>query len=261
MNAKSKELSIIIYSCIRNKDMWSIFSTLFRKYWNECNYKIYLLTDRFEEDQNYVFDEVICIDSDWSDMILTALRKINMPYVMLFMDDYLLTGSVKNEDIENALEITQKENAANLRMCYTSLIKADPYDADRRCEQYMPGTAYSLSTHVGIWDTAFLKKIIKPGWSAWDFERIGSLEKQKFEQPILRLKDYTFPYIEGVRKGKWLPEGIRTCIQNNIDLDYKVRPKMSYKENMIVLLKGLIIKANPDLILYIQNKISKKNRK
>lgn len=258
MNAKSNELSIIIYSCIRNKDMWSVFSTLFRKYWDECDYKIYLLTDKFDEEQKYIFDEVICIDSDWADMILTALRKINMPYVMLFMDDYLLNEPVKNEDIENALRIVKKESAANLRMCYTSLIKADPYDADVRCEQYMPGKAYSLSTHVGIWDTAFLNKVIKPGWSAWDFERIGSFEMKNFEQPILRLRDYNFPYIEGVRKGKWLPEGVRICTHNNIELDYKVRPKMSCKENLIVLLKGLIIKANPDLILYIQNKIGRK---
>ena len=193
-------------------------------------------------------------------MILTALKTVNTPYVMLFMDDYLLTSMVNNADIEDALGVIRMEHAANLRMCFTNLIKAQPYEKNARCGCFLPGTAYALSTHVGIWDASFLMKIVKPGWSAWDFERVGSMEIKKFGQPVLLLNDYVFPYVEGVRKGRWLPEGIDVCKKNEIELDYTVRPKMSWKENLIIHFKGVIIKMNPNLVLSIQNKFSERKK-
>ena len=70
------------------------------------------------------------------------------------------------------------------------------------CGYYKRGKAYSLSTQIGIWDRSFLEKIVRDDWSAWDYERIGSLSKEYNEQPILVSLDYEFPYEEGVRRGK-----------------------------------------------------------
>ena len=256
MDEKSKELSIIVYSCFRNNDMWEIFSIMFKKYWMDCKYKVYLLTDRYEGEYDYAFDDVICIDATWEEMIKTAIKKIHVPYVMLFMDDYLLYRQVNNCDIENALNILKKERAANIRLTYSSMVKPKNYPENADCKRYVMGTAYSLSTQVGIWDASFLEKVIKPGWSAWDFERIGSMECRNFGQPILQLMKYSFPYVEGVRKGKWLPQGIKTCNQNGISLDFSKRNRMSNIEYFIALFKGKIISINPNIIITLQNKLN-----
>ena len=258
MNSINNDLSIIVYSCFRNRDMWLIFSELFRKYWDDCKFKVYLLTDKYEDDEKYVFDEAICIDSDWAEMMKFALARVNTPYVMLFMDDYLLTEKVDNNDIDHILETAKIECAANIRLCYSSIVKTYPYKKNMDYDYLEPGTAYSMSTHVGVWSSAFLNKNIKPGWSAWDFERIGSMNIADYDHPVLQSKKYLFPYVEGVRQGKWMPEGINVCKQNNIELDYSIRSKMSIVENFIAKFKGVLLKVFPNSIIRIQNILSKK---
>lgn len=254
---KSKKLSIIVYSCLRNNDMWSIFSFFFQKYWGDCNYPIYLLTDNYKANEDYVFDDVFCIDDNWSTMMKKAIKTASTPYVMLFMDDYLLTQNVNNADIENVLEIAEKEHAANVRLQSSYMIKPTRYENNKDCAVFLPGTAYSFSTQVGIWDSEFLMNHIKDGWSAWDFERIGSMECLQKEQPLLLYKKYLFPYIEAVRKGKWLPIGVRLCKNNGITLDYQKRKRNSALETLSIYTKAVIISVAPNLVLDIQNKLQK----
>ena len=252
---KSDKLSIIVYSCLRNSDMWIIFSSLFKKYWGDCDYRLILVTDRYKQADGceYAFDDVICVDSDWSTMIKTALSHAATPYVMLFMDDYLLSDYVRNVDIERVLSTAIKEHSANIRLSDSFMIKPKFYEDNPDCAVYPAGSAYSFSTQAGIWDSSFLMKEIKDGWSAWDFERIGSMECIQNEQPLLLYKKYSFPYVEGVRNGKWLPEGIKLCTENNIKLDYSKRKKSSFGDMLIVKLKAVIIGMAPNLVLNIQN--------
>ncbi len=70
----SDRLSIIIYSCWKNRDMWEIFSKLFRKYWSECPYQVILVTDIYHDtDNQYVFTKIVQIDDTWAKMIKEAI--------------------------------------------------------------------------------------------------------------------------------------------------------------------------------------------
>lgn len=260
---KSKELSIIIYSCKKNADMWTIFSKLFKKYWGDCQYELVLLTDAYPKDttEEYAFTQIVECDSSWSDMIKMAIEKVQTPYVMLFMDDYLLCDYVNNDDIEDKLNIVKKYHVANLRMVESPMIISDKFELNNKLGYYKPGTAYSISTQVGIWDVEFLKRNIKDGWSAWDFERTGSIDLVDEKQPLLSTLDYVFPYEEGVRRGKWMDNGVRLCKRNNIELDFVKRPAMTNWELAKIYFKGAIIEANPTLVVKIQNRLAKKKKK
>lgn len=253
---KSKELSILIYSCKRNSDMWGIFLSLFKKYWSDCNYKLVLLTD-YTDESIEGFDEIVELDSTWYEMLMAGLEKAETPYVMLFMDDYLLHDKVDNEDIEKYLSYAKKYKCANIRFQKSDMLKPRIYEDDKQFDYYESGTAYSFSTQAGIWDASFLKKNIQPEWSAWDFERIGSVEIKDFDHPLLGTRDYDFPYIEGVRKGKWMRPGYELCKKEGIQIDDNKRPVMSGFEMWWIEFKGKILKMNPTLIQKIQNAIGK----
>lgn len=176
---------------------------------------------------------------------------------MLWMDDYLLCDYVNNEDIEYFLTEARRYQAANIRLIESPTIKANSFIKDERYNYYEPGTAYSFSTQIGIWDVECLKNYIKPDWSAWDFERKGSLEIEDFEHPLLAPKFYNFPYEEGVRNGKWLDCGVRVCKRNGIVLDFNKRKPMSNFELAWIYFKGGIIECNPNLVLRLQHLFSK----
>lgn len=250
---KSTEMSIIIYSCWKNRDMWNIFSALFQKYWKDCPYQVILVTDEYHKtDVNYVFSKIVEKDATWALMIKEAIKKANTPYVMLWMDDYLLCDYIENEDIECQLERTKKYNAANFRLIESPKCSG-LYEDNENIGFYEKGTAYSLATQVGIWDAEFLCEIIKDEWSAWDFERIASLQKDYSKQPILVSLDYMFPYEEGVRKGKWMLAGAKLCQRNGIKIDTKKRPIMTNMEMAKIYFQGAILDGNATFVVTVQN--------
>lgn len=254
---KSKKLSIIIYSCWKNRDMWEIFSILFEKYWSDCKYNVILVTDKFEYSENkFVFDKIIKNDDTWGNMILNAVNESETQYVMLWMDDYLLCDYISNEDIERQILRAEKYNVANLRLVESPKCIKN-YLNTEYIGYYQKGEAYSLSTQVGIWDANFLKNIIQKKWSAWDFERIASLQKDSSQQPLLVSLDYVFPYEEGVRKGKWMQQGAKLCERNGIKLDVQKRPIMTNFDMAKIYFQGAILDWNAKLIVKWQNAINR----
>lgn len=259
----NKELAIIVYSCERNSDMWIVFSILFRKYWAECPFEVILVTDSYKgnaesgiyEDEagETVFSKIVVCDGDWSYMIKTAIDAVETPFVSLWMDDYLLCDYVQEHVLKKYIEIMRRYHAANVRLV-SPVSWPESYVKKRKdVGIWKPGTAYSMSTQIGIWDVNFLKRNIKDGWSAWDFERKGSLEIKDKEHPVLVALDYVFPYEEGVRRGKWMDQGVRLCRRNNIDLDFERRKQMSSFEMAEIYFKGGILEINPTLVVKIQN--------
>lgn len=265
----SDRLSIIIYSCWKNRDMWQVFSKLFKKYWKSCPYQVILVTDSYRETgKDYVFTKIVQIDDTWAKMIKKAISEAKTPYVSLWMDDYLLCDYVDEEDIEMQLERAIKYNAANLRLVESPASQGCWQGSDS-IGYYKIGTAYALATQVGIWDSHFLTKIIKNEWSAWDFERIASIELlgggiKWDEHPILVALDYEFPYEEGVRKGRWMQQGAKLCRRNGIKLDTNIRPVLSNLEMAKIYFLGAILDWNATRVVKIQNflgKCSKRNKK
>ena len=251
---KSPDMAILVYSCWKNRDMWSVFLTLFSKYWPDCSYKVILLTDKYDsrrEDDG--FDDIVVCDSNWHNMIMAGIEQAGTEYVMLWMDDYLLCDYVRNEDVAYYIEKARKHHAANLRLAESPTIPSKVFSKDKELNFYQPGTAYSFSTQVGIWDVEFLKKNVKKDWSAWDFERKGSLEVKDFTHPLLASRNYTFPYEEGVRRGKWMDNGIRLCQRNNIRLDFEKRKPMSSFELAWIYFKGGILGLSPTVVVKVQN--------
>lgn len=253
---KNLELSIIVYSCWKNRDMWYIFSSLFHKYWEVCNYKVILVTDEYyDEGKFHVFDEVVILDDTWAKMIKAAMKKAETKYVMLWMDDYLLCDYISNSDVEEQIERIKKYNAANLRLVESPACKGH-YKNNKNIGYYRLGDAYSLATQVGIWDADFLYKI-PDQWSAWDFERIGSMERKLTNQPILVSFDYVFPYEEGVHRGKWMLAGEKLCKRNGIKIDVGVRPVMTDFDMAKMYFQGAILGWCPNLVLKVQNFVNR----
>lgn len=169
---------------------------------------------------------------------------------MLFMDDYFLKSQIDTSNIQKYIAICQKYNAGNLRLFSSTYCKTKDFSPE--VGQVVEGSAYSISTQAEIWNVDFLQNIIHENWSAWDFERLGSLCLVNLRQPILYTKNYTFPYVEAVRRGKWLDDGIKLCTRHGYKLDFYIRAKMSFGEKIIIFVKGTLLKLMPKTILKVQ---------
>lgn len=252
-------VAILIYSCQKNSDMWAIFCKLFDKYWSNCSYEKILLTDKYPKGvEDVSFDQIVESDGNWHDMIVAGISQAKTKYVMLFMDDYLLCDYVDEKKIESFVDDAEKYSAANIRFAESPTIPYSVFSLDAKYHLYEAGTAYSFSTQVGLWNAECLKNYINPVWSAWDFERIGSMEIQDLQHPLLGSATYRFPYEEGVRRGRWMDVGVRLCERNEINIDFTKRPQMTNFQLAWIYFKGGILAMNPSLIVRIQNVLQRK---
>lgn len=211
------------------------------------------MTDKYNgKREDYGFDDIVVCDSNWYDMIMVGIRQAGTEFVSLWIDDYLLCDYIKSEDIEYYIARARRHHAANIRLAESPTILTPVYEKDGELNFYKPGTAYSLSTQVGILSVDFLKKNMKKGWFAWDFERKRSIEVKGLKHPLLASKNYIFPYEEGVRRGKWMDNGIRLCKRNNIKLDFTKRKPMSSFEFVWICFKGGILGLNPTVIVKLK---------
>ena len=254
------ELAIIVYSCERNYKMWKVVMHFFKKFWYDCPYPIVLLTDYDREGRGIKdgFDLVIEKDSTWAEMMETALEQTGATHFMTWMDDFLLCDKVDNQRFGECFRKAKELQAAFYKLCpanYTQLIPCDQSTA-----KIKKGSAYSVSTHAGIWETESFLSFLKKEWSAWDFERIGSLESERISHEMYASLDYRIPYIEGIRKGKWFPEGVRLLKENGISVQDTGKKEMTLKDRFIVQAKAVILSMNPKLVLRVQNMVNERKR-
>ncbi len=251
--ARQAEMAIVIYSCERNSGMWEIVGYFLKKYWKDCPYPVVLVTDydREERGKGAGFDYVVTCDSDWATMMYTALRETRFPYFITWMDDYLLCDYVDTDKVAWCLEKTKELGALNMRLSpagFSELRPLQPGIAEIR-----KGEAYSFSTQAGIWETKGFISTLRKGMSAWDYERVESLQNTGHEGGIYASTEYMLPYIEGVRKGRWFPEGAALLERNGIRIADTGKEVMSSWEVAKNYIKSGIIEMNPNMILKTQN--------
>ena len=260
MSVKNDELSIIVYSCIKNSCMWEPFTLLINKYWNDCCYKIILVTDKQLEDMSsYRFDEVVEIDDTWGRMIKKAMNLAGTPYVMLFMDDYLLCDRVDNKFLLDCVEYVKTRQLVNLRLIESPKVTSlyEEHSSLGRIGVYIKDKAYSLSLQPGIWEVRALSGFINDEWSAWDFERIGSFKSTGLDGNITTLMDNMFPYEEGVRAGKWMEPGVKLLKRVGYDVRKTGKPIMTNFEMAKIYFKGAVLDMNPTFVSKVQNMLKK----
>ncbi len=250
-----KELSIIVYSCYRNRDMWSAFSYFFKRYDIDNTCKIVLVTDKYDKNDNYIFNDVVEVDSSWADMIKLAIKQADTPYVMLFMDDYLISDYIDKLFLETVVSDMKSYKAQNIRLKKSPFSRKSDFVLNENYYQVMLGSAYCFSTQVGVWDSSFLMDYLSDGMSAWEFERVGSMKCRDSDILILEHKFREYPYVEAVRKGKWMRCGVKHCEENGYDISCFVRKKTTMIEELEMQIKKIRLRMFPDVFQTIQNMV------
>src|SRR5436853_473924 len=98
------KVSVLYMSCNKYSDLWIEYFKLFRRYWADCPFKIYILTDK--KGPNVEGVRVIATGEDlsWSDNLLFALQGIKTPYVLLLLDDFLILDYVPNTSVSRMIQ-------------------------------------------------------------------------------------------------------------------------------------------------------------
>lgn len=231
---KNKECFILIPSCDNYEDAWQPFFGFFFKYWPDCPFPVYLLTETKKFPDERVETINLGQDFGWANNVTKALNMVEMPYFMYFLEDVFLTKPVDTQRILNLLELAKKESAACLRL-FPEPGPDMPYKDYKEVGAIKPGAPYRVSTMTAIWDKKAFMDLMVEGESAWAMELEGTKRSASMDRPFLSVpvNDYAINYwATAIKKGRWFYDAIQLCKKEGIPVDTSHRPVETYYESI-----------------------------
>jgi len=236
---QNSKIGILVVSCDAYSDLWNPFFALIALFWPDCPYPIYLCSNYKTFDANKVISLPIGDDVSWSGNLRKALSQINENYVLLFLDDLLLTAPVNTKAVQEVSEwfIGRSGNCVRMNPSPAPDYRLKGSNVPVGIGQVSAGTIYRASTVLTLWNKRVLCDLLEEGESAWDFEIYGSVRADAYGG-FYASKHRHFEIVNSVIKGKWIPSVVPWLSQMGIVPDAN-RSIMDWPESVIYKFKTI----------------------
>ena len=236
------DYSILINTCDKFEDCWQPFFLLFKKYWPDCNGKLFLNTEY--KDFSYAGLDITAIKgcaakgfpksqrATWSQCFKWALEALPTDIVLYMQEDYFLKSTVSNQLVEQYVALMQQHK--DIR-CIHLTDQAVQTEADSGYENLKTVQIVQrdrVSCQAALWQKDELLSLIKEQESAWEFEEFGSKRSSAMARKYLAVsRDFVkldiyeiIPYIfTGIVQGRWYRPVVKLFKDNGIEMDYSRR--------------------------------------
>ena len=218
-----ENVALLVVSCDNYADVWQPFFSLFTRYWPDCPFRIYLLSNFLDPGTEAVGSLKVGKDVSWSDNLRKALGILEEDYVFMVVEDLFLTKRVNTFDVLALIDWAISKGANYLRL--------NPYPApDTKVNEMVGavshGAIYRTSTVMSLWKKEILYDLLKPNENAWQFEIEGSKRSDRYHG-FYSARTFHFHVINGVIKSKWCREAISHLKGHGIEPDLSVREAMT----------------------------------
>lgn len=224
----SPDCCLLVVSCDRYADVWDPFFSLFHRYWTDCPYKVFLSSNMQQYSDPAVITVMTGIDLDWSRSLLTAISSPKIqryPYLLVILEDLMLYQHVDTITVQNCLNFLKEGNGNYLR-----LVPIPPPDKPLLVPTWLgeisEGAPYRASLQASIWRREYLRSLLKPGESPWDFEVLAS-RRSDIHKGFYCTRKRVLHYHNSIERGLWLPQVVEFLNKEGIIWDKNRRGVLS----------------------------------
>jgi hypothetical protein len=260
------DLNILVSSCDEFADVWDPFFILFDKYWPDCPFPIFLSSVKKPYHSNSVQQILVEERMGWGDGVIKAIKILqrNSPseFLLLLLDDYLISEKVETEKIVKAFHVLK-----SIRGNYLRLIPKPGPDAPVENHPFIghikKNSPYRCSLQASIWRTETLLSLLRPTETPWDMEVLGS-QRAKYYDGFYCTYKPQIKYLNGIKRGKWTFEAYTFLNEQDLCDNLTNRQIASTKEKnrKKIQIRRFFSKVIPLRIrLFFRQKISKITKK
>lgn len=258
----NESYSILVIGCKKHEQIADRYYKLANIFWPSSLKETVFCTDTITDFQKSFSNGKIISDNSGSfaNRIEAGVATLGTNYIILLLDDYYLTKSIDENEIQKLINYLQSKNInycklIGLPKCFkknkdfggTYLLKKD--------------THYGISLQPSIWKKEALLEALSlcKGLSAWEVEAaFSSYQKLHFKECLTYNKNFLH-YKNGVLRGKLFPYTNRLLSKNDIEpLNLQ---KISYIKYLSFSMRQHISTHLPVWIRKIGKKIGKKHGK
>jgi hypothetical protein len=167
------DVAILVASSDSYHDLWHPFFDCFFKYWPDCPYRIYLGSNYKTYNDSRVEPILVGEDIDYSTNLGNMLKQLKENWVILWIEDRVISARVRTDQIQSIARFAQDQNAV-----FVKLIASHPYAVEASqltgFGEIQKGAKYRVCITIALWRKDALQIILIPGETAWQLERKGS---------------------------------------------------------------------------------------
>ena len=236
---KNYNCVLLVSSCDNYNDLWEPFFNLLDKYWDDCPFKIFLITETKIINRDGIETITAGINTNWSDRLKISIDHVKSKYVLLMLEDFFLQSRIDTEKLLVMFDNMKNNNFNMLRL----IDRSGPNTELNQNNNYgviAKETPFRVSTQASFWKSEVLLNLIEDNESIWEFEILGSKRANKYEnfyaviKPIFTYKHHV------VERGEWFPWSAHKFKKMNIGVNLKKREIMNYKKSIYWILFKLL---------------------
>lgn len=202
--------TVVVNSCDAYSDLWEPFFKILTRCW-EIPYPVVLNTEKREFSWPGLRLQVLHAAAgglSWTARLRGVLQRIETPYVLMLLDDFFMTGPVRQEKISQVLDWMDADPSAACFSFFPTTGNTDPSpypEFERRPQNGL----YRFNAQAGIWRKDKLIDYLCDDEDAWQWENEGNRRSFLLSDGFYsecRSKTPTFPYDymqHGLIGGRW----------------------------------------------------------
>jgi hypothetical protein len=233
MTDRQHPVPLLVVSCDKYADLWPVFFGVLRRRWADCPFALRLGTNTLSFEDARVSSVPVGPDRSWAENLARMLDILNSEYVILLLEDFLIRRVVDTASVCRMVDFCVSRRIDCAR--FAPLPLPTPLPPSRLDDFPQLGvvpaaTPYRVSAQGALWRVDALRHYLVPGFSAWDFEHIGTQMSRYTDHRFLGPFEPLIDYDHGVEKGRWKPEGLAICREAGVSVDLSRRPVFTLQE-------------------------------
>ena len=266
MKAVDGKAAILITSCDAFEDCWAPYAHGLHKYWPDCPFPVFLITNEKAFPDPSITSLQIRPDRGWAKNLRQAMESLDADILLYTHEDFWLRSPVDTKEILEFVDHVVGGRADYIRL-YPAPGPDRPFAPDPRLGLLAEKAPYRTSLQTAIWRKSVLQELLCDDESCWQFELDGTPRSRVYTDRFLcvqpakvvrgRSRPIGLDYVcTAINKGRWATEAVEYARREGLSIDFSNRPLETWWDDAMRLYPacrhfGRLIKAaqNPSLVL------------
>lgn len=234
---KSKT-AVLVTSCDAFEDCWAPFAHGMTKYWPDCPYPAYLITNEKVFAGKGLQSLQIRPDQGWARNLRAAVAAVDADVILYSHEDFWIKAKVDTAEIAAFVDLIRSGHADYIRL-YPAPSPDRPSHLDGRIGELATEAPYRTSLQMALWRTSVLLELLRDDESCWEFELIGTSRSRRYGNRFLCVnrsqaastgqRQAGIQYVcTAINKGRWATEAIEYCRREGLAVDFTNRPNETW---------------------------------
>jgi hypothetical protein len=243
METQSYRTALLITSCDAFEDCWAPYAHGLHKYWPDCPFPVYLITNQKQFRDPVIRAIPVTPDRGWAKNLRQAVSQLDADILLYTHEDFWISEPVDTQAILDYVALIRDGLADYIRL-YPAPGPDRPFGRDDRLGVLDAQAPYRTSLQKALWRKSVLLDLLRDEESCWQFELDGTPRSRSYGDRFLCVRPTSavpgrklpcgVNYVcTAINKGRWSTEAVQYVEREGLKVDFSTRPRETWWDDMM----------------------------